>query len=205
MVGNYNFAEKMTRSRFILLSIFLIFTSTFLSAQNAEKAVKAGFLMEFGAEWGGDELLTVQFTNGEEQTMHAGQGIHLAAGTELAFAKIDDLIVRMSFGLKWSPTAADDANIAFTRLPLTVSPFWKIKEDFRVGVGATAHLAPNLNGDGFVEDVKFSSSIGPRFEIGYKWIAITYTLMNYKSSFSEVDGNSFGVILSYNFERKQNR
>lgn len=91
---------------------------------------------------GGDELITVQFTNGNEQTMHAGQGIHLVAGSELTFSKVENLTLRMSFGLKWSPTAADDANIAFTRLPFTVSPFWKIKNDFRVGVGATAHLTP---------------------------------------------------------------
>ena len=110
----------------------------------------------------------------------------------------------MSFGLKWSPTAADDANIAFTRLPFTVLPFWKIKNHFRVGVGATAHLIPKFHGDGFVDDVKFSSSLGPRFEFGYKWIAITYSLMKYESEFDEViDGNAFGVILSYSFSGKK--
>jgi hypothetical protein len=166
------------------------------------KPVKARLLMEFGAEWGGNELITVQFTNGNEQTMNAGQGIYLTAGTELAFTKIEPFLIRMSFGIKWAPTAADDANIAFTRLPLSISPFWKIKEDFRVGVGATAHLSPKFNGDGFVDDIKFPSSIGLRFEIGYKFISLTYTLMNYELSSDKINGNSIGVIFSTNFARK---
>lgn len=192
----------MIFSRILLLISLSFFCSNVISGQDNIKPISAGLLMEFGAEWGGDELITVQFTNGNEQTMHAGQGIHLAAGTELTFPKLEDLLVRISFGLKWSPTAADDANIAFTRLPLTISPFWKIKDDFRVGVGATAHLSPKFHGDGFVNDINFSSSIGPRFEFGYKWIAVTYTLMNYESMLDMVDGNSFGVILSYSFSRK---
>jgi len=188
----------------ILIFVFLCFClPNNINAQDLEKTIAAKLLLEFGAEWGGDELITVQFTNGNEQTMHAGQGIHLAAGTELAFKNLKALMIRMSLGLKWSPTAADDANIAFTRLPLTISPFIKIKNDFRIGVGATAHLSPKFNGDGFVDDIKFSSAIGPRFEFGYKWIAATYTLMKYKSGMSEVNGNSFGIILSYSFSKRK--
>lgn len=190
--------------RILTLAILHICYLSSINAQDFNKPISAKILMEFGAEWGGDELINVQFTNGNEQTMHAGQGIHLAAGTELTFSKIKDLLLRMSIGLKWSPTAADDANIAFTRLPFTISPFWKIKNDFRIGVGATAHLIPKFHGDGFVDDVKFSSSLGPRFEFGYKWISVTYTLMKYKSEFDGlIDGNSFGVMLSHSFSGKK--
>lgn len=181
----------------ILITVMSIFTVTILNAQEEKTGLKAKFLMEFGAEWGGDELITVEFTNGNDQTMHAGQGIHLAAGTEISFNSIDALIVRASIGLKWSPTAADDANIAFTRFPLTISPFWQINEDFRIGLGGTYHLGPKFHGDGFVDDIDFSSAFGTRIEIGYKWVAITYTLMNYNSEFNtDVNGNGIGVILS---------
>ena len=202
----FNIKNKkyITLYKNISLAILFFFCSSGMNAQDFDKPISAKFLLEFGAEWGGDELITVQFTNGNEQTMYAGQGIHLVAGTELAFSKVEDLLLRMSIGLKWSPTAADNANIAFTRLPIIVSPFWKIKNNFRVGVGATAHLFPKFHGDGFVDDVKFSSSLGPRFEFGYKWIAITYTLMKYESEFGElIDGNAFGVMLSYSFSGKK--
>lgn len=184
-----------------LISLFFLIAAE-IHAQEVSKPVDARFLLEVGAEWGGDDLITVQFTNGEDQTMQAGQGIHLAAGTELHFANINPLMVRASFGLKWAPTAADDANIAFTRLPLTISPFLKIKEDFRIGVGATAHLRPRFFGDGFIDNINFPTSIGPRVEIGYKFIAVTYTLMKYDLDGEPINGNSFGVILSYAWERK---
>jgi len=197
-----HFNNHSSKLLFAIFIVLITFTSSSIEAQTDEKFVTPRFLLEFGAEWGGDELITVQFTNGNDQTMNAGQGIHLTAGTELAFLKIKNLLVRASFGLKWAPTAADDANIAFTRLPLTLSPFFVTESDFRIGVGMTAHFVPRFNGDGFVENIEFPTSVGPRFEIGYKFIAATYTLMSYDLNLEAINGNSFGIILSSNFTNK---
>ncbi len=124
----------------LALSFCLFFTNTLVFSQQAEKPIIAKFLIEGGADWGGDEILQVFFTNGSDQKMRAGQGINLGIGGELQFANVKHFMLRSAISLKWTPTAADDANIMFLRFPVHLTPFWKINNDFRFGVGITTHL-----------------------------------------------------------------
>ncbi len=101
-----------------LVSLGLFFTTTQLFAQEADKPVTAKFLIEVRVEYGGDEILQVFFTNGEDQTMRAGQGGFIALGGELQFANVRQLMLGASLGFKFNTTAADNANIRLTRLPL---------------------------------------------------------------------------------------
>ena len=188
----------------LVLCFGLLFTTTPIFSQEAEKPVVAKFLIEGGFDWGGDEILQVFFTNGGDQTMRAGQGINLGIGGELQFTNIKQFMLRSAISLKWSPTAADDANIMFLRFPIHLTPFWKINEDFRFGVGITTHLSPKLRGDGLFPDVTYTSSANPRFEFGYKWAALTYTAMTYTDEQSEnFSGNSFGISFSGTFPKRK--
>lgn len=181
----------------LALSFCLFFTNTLVFSQEAEKAVSAKLLFEGGFEFGGDEILQVFFSNGGDQTMRAGQGINLGLGGELQFANLKQFMIRSAISLKWTPTAADDANIMFLRFPVHLTPFWKINDDFRFGVGITTHLNPKLRGDGFFPDVSYTSNTNPRFEFGYKWAALTYTPMKYTDQDGEVfSGNSIGFSFS---------
>ncbi|MCC5938499.1 MAG: hypothetical protein JJU34_14565 [Lunatimonas sp.] len=182
----------------VLAALFLLFvTTTLVFSQQAEKPVSVKLLIEGGFEFGGDEILQVFFTNGGDQTLRAGQGINLGIGGEMQFANFRHLIIRSAIGLKWTPTAADDANVMFLRFPVHLTPFWKINEDFRFGVGITTHLNPKLRGDGFFPDVAYTSSTNPRFEFGYKWFALTYTPMTYQNRQGEsFSGNSIGISFS---------
>lgn len=167
-------------------------------AQTEGNPLTAKFLIEGGIEYGGDELLTIFFTNGGDQTMLAGQGGYLAIGGQLEFSAVKSLMLRATMGIKYNTTAADDANIRLTRFPLTFIPFLKINEDFRLGAGITSHGRVRFNGDGFVNDVSFTSSVGPRIELGYKWIAVTYTSLNYTADTDDVlSASSFGVVASF--------
>lgn len=187
-----------------LLSLLMFLASTQVFSQQAEKSQNAKFLVEAGIEYGGDEILQVFFTNGEDQTMRAGQGGFIAVGGEFQFSKIKQLMVRTSIGIKYNTTAADNANIRLTRFPVHLTPFWKINNDFRLGVGITTHLSPKLKGDGFVEDVDFTSNTGARFEFGYKWIALTYTAINYKDEAGKtIAAGSIGASLSFTFPNKK--
>ncbi len=172
------------------------------NAQESEKPVVANFLVEGGIEFGGDVVLTVTFTNGEDQTMRAGQGGYLAVGGNFEFPNVKHLMVRSTVGFKYVTTAADDANIRLTRLPITLVPYLKIKEDFRVGVGVSTHQLIRFNGDGFVEDVQFSGSLGPRVEVGYKGIALTYTSLRYKTSTESLSASSVGLSATYLIRKK---
>jgi hypothetical protein len=193
----------MKRIIFVLhLGLFLATIQVF--AQQSERPLSAKFLIEGGIEYGGDEILQIFFTNGEDQTMRAGQGGYIAVGGELQFSSVKQLMLRASIGIKYNTTAADNANIRLTRFPVHLTPFWKINGDFRLGVGITTHLNPNLKGDGFVPDVAFTSTMGPRFEFGYKWIALTYTAISYEDVSGEsFSASSIGASISLTFPNKK--
>ncbi len=91
-----------------------------------------------------------------------------------------------------------------TRIPINLLGFWKITDNIRLGVGVTTHQFVKLNGDDFLRDVDYKSTLGSRFEIGYKWIALTYTSINYKNDTNKLfSANSVGVCLSYGFPNKK--
>ena len=183
------------------LSLILVFAEA--HSQETKNPLITQFLIEGGGEFGGDEILTVFFEDGSDQTMRAGQGIFLAVGGQFEFQEIKSLMLRASIGIKYNTTAADNANIRFTRLPINLMPYWKINEDFRLGVGITSHQSVRFKGDGFVQDIDFKVALGTRFEVGYKWVAITYTLIDYKAEMGEkISANSIGLSLSYAFPNK---
>lgn len=190
------------RKLLFVIGFGFLFISIEVAAQQIEKPVITKFLVEGGIEYGGDEILEVFFTNGEDQTMLAGQGGYIAVGGELQFAKVKQVMLRASIGIKYNTTAADDANIRLTRLPVHLTPFWRINDDFRLGVGVTTHMNVKFKGDGFVSDVDFTSSVGPRVEFGYKWIALTYTAINYKDEIGQsFSASSIGASVSLTFPK----
>ncbi len=187
------------RSFFPLLLIFVVISSTNIFSQNSD-STNAKFLLDLGLHYGGDDIATIQFQNGDEQEMLAGQGLTLAIGGEFRIPDFKYAIFRTTIGLKYSTTAADNANIMFLRYPLNLMAFAIPVDDFRIGLGATSHLGAVLKGDGFFEDVEYESSFGPRIELGYKWVSLTYTNITFTDEFGQdYDGSSFGVNFSVTF------
>jgi hypothetical protein len=101
--------------------LFLVFTTALNCAfcQPSEPPVVARFLVKAGAEFGGDEILQVLFTNGQTQTMRAGQGGYLGVCTELQFSNAKQFMLRAAVGIKYTTTAAENANIRLTSFPST--------------------------------------------------------------------------------------
>lgn len=187
-----------------LLILTLALTTNFCNAQDVKKSLEAKFLIEGGIQFGGDEILKVFFTNGEDQVINAGQGGYLAIGGDFQFPKVSQLMLRTSIGYKYSTTAASDANITFTRLPFNLTPYYKINNDFRIGIGLATDLNIRLRGDGFVPDQDFTSSLGARFELGYKWFSIFYTLLDHIDPLNnKFSANSIGLSISYAFVGKK--
>ena len=186
------------------LHLVLLLTTTQIFGQQSSRPVNFNFLVDGGVEYGGDEILQVFFTNGEDQTMRAGQGGYIGFGGQLEFSSIKKLMLRTTIGIKYNTTAADNANIRLTRYPLSLTPFWKINDDIRLGIGITTHLSPRLRGDGFIPDISYDSTIGTRFEFGYKWIALTYTAIRYENEAGEFfSAGSIGGSLSFTIPNKK--
>ncbi|SFO67324.1 hypothetical protein SAMN04488519_11145 [Algoriphagus ornithinivorans] len=194
----------MKRIQKVLPLIIAVISISQLSfAQEKESAIKAKLLIEAGLEYGGDELLKIFFTNGEDQVMRAGQGGYLSVGGQFDFPKIKQFMLRGGVGWKYNTTAADNANIRFTRVPIYLIPFFNFNENFRLGAGITSHQLVRFKGDGFVADDKMKSNLGGKVEFGYKWIALTYSALQYStSSGEELSGSSVGLVVSFTVPAK---
>lgn len=173
------------------LSLLFLGVLAFAQAQEDEKTVK--FLLGAAFEFGGDEVAKVIFTNGDDQAIRAGQGGSIHGGLEVAFPGAEALRFRGSIGYKYVTTAADNANITLTRIPLHASLNYVIQDAVRLGVGVAAHQNIKFKADGLGDDFEFKSTAGPMFEVAYKWFGLVYTSMNYEDeSGTTYDASSFG-------------
>ncbi len=179
----------------ILLCLFAISITAQQSNQNWYP------LIEGSLHYGGDELATISFTNGEEQTMRAGQGGALAVGFEFRNPSDRRLRGRGGVGIKYNTTAAENVNIRFTRFPLFVTSQYQTDMGFRFGAGISYHIAPKFKGDSVLPDVDLNSGLGRRIEIGYKWVAVVAEFIKYNidGAFEDIDGFSIGIAGSYAF------
>jgi hypothetical protein len=189
--------------RLLLLTIILTVHSLGNNAiAQKSSSLNAKLLFDFGIHYGGDDIATVQFQNGDEQEMLAGQGLTLAVGGQFGLTNFKYAFVRTSIGFKYSTTAADNANIMFLRYPFNLMAYAVPFKDALIGIGTTSHIGAILKGDGFFDDVEYDSSFGPRFEIGYKGAAIVYSSVNFTDdSGNEFDGSAFGLSYSFTLPR----
>lgn len=156
----------------------------------------------FGIELGGEKLFTIQFTDGGDQTIYAGQGATGSVGILFRPSANIPVTARIGAGFKFVLTAADNANISFTRLPVDASLLINVTPDVYFGAGYVLHLAPRLNGDGFFESVSFNVPQGAMFEVGYRWFSAHYTVLSYTDpSGPTFAANAFGVSATFPFGR----
>lgn len=182
--------------KLLFLTTLLALFGASLAGQETQTYPKIGLVAEGGISFGGDALATVIFTDGEDQDLNAGQGGYLAAGAALHFT--ENISLRGTLGFLYQTTAAENANIRLTRLPLNLVGFYEFSNGIRVGGGVGTHASIRLKGDGFLPDTEYTSNLGPRVELAYKWIGLSYTAMEYTS---ETDGvfsaNAIGVSVSF--------
>jgi len=177
-------------------------------------AVTVRPLLGINAEFGGDRILKVVYSDGSESDLDAGQGFSLFGG-----ASLEDLIdfqpfsidVQGTLGLKYATVQqASNGNIDFFRFPaeLLVFGHWR---DLRVGAGPTYHFANSLSGSGLLTgaSIDFKDALGVVAQIDYtfakQWnLGVRYTSISYEPAtnnpgFQKTDASSFGVELGYFF------
>ena len=163
-----------------------------------------GFLTDFSLEFGGDDILTVAFTSGDKQTIRAGDGGTLAIGGILRPSAASPFSLRATAGIKFSGTAADDANIFFLRAPVELVGSYALPNGARVGGGLVSHVWNRYKGDGFFPDQSYAATTGFTAEIGYKAVAITYTAITYKQQGGpSFDAGNLGLQALWSPKRKR--
>ena len=189
----------MRISKKLTLLSLLFFTSFCqLFAQEKEKKTSpVRFLIKGAFEFGGDDVAEVYFTNGEKQSVKAGQGVSIAIGGEFQIPSVEKLLFHATVGYKYVTTKADNAHIRLSRVPIQVTANWMATKKLRLGAGLASHQAIRFKADGIGQDMSFDGATGPTFEVAYSVIGLTYTAMTYKDQDKHTySANAIGVSLT---------
>lgn len=181
-----------------VLFILLFASSHQLFAQETvKKETPVRLLITGGFELGGDEVAKVYFTNGNDQSVKAGQGGSIAVGGQFQLPKVERFLLRATVGFKYVTTAADNAHIRLTRVPIQVTGNWMAAKKLRLGAGLAMHTNIKFKADGIGEDLSFAGASGPTFEVAYSGIGLTYTVMTYKDNHKNTySANAIGLSFS---------
>lgn len=167
----------------------LLFPLPLLAQSKAAPSVSgAGFnwVLEGGFAFGGDEVVRVVFTDGSDQTLTAGQGGHVAFGGQYRLPSVPRLAIAATAGIKFVTNASENASIGITRIPVEVMGRWSLENDWYLGAGLVQHASVNVNGDGFFPDETLDASMGTKLELGWRWVSVSYTAMDYTAGTGEV-------------------
>ena len=178
------------------LAAALMSVSSFTQA--AEPVKRGGFLAQMDLDFGGDDVATLAFTNGDTQNVKAGQGLGLGIGGWFRPVESVPFELQGILGYKVVFTAADNADIQMTRTTLQLNGIYRFANDWYAGGGYTMHMSPELDGDGFFEDLEFDDANGITVEFGWKWIGLHYTNIKYSSpGFEDADASNIGIRFTY--------
>jgi hypothetical protein len=168
--------------------------------RNPQHGARGGFLVQTDIEFGGDTVATVSFEDGDTQDVDAGQGISLGFGGYVRPSDRIPLEIAAVVGYKFVTTAASNADINFSRTVLKLDATYWFDESWFVTAGLTQHLSPTLDGDDFFEDIRFDDATGFSAEVGWRWIALRYTQIEYSlPGFEDTDASSVGLSFTWRF------
>jgi hypothetical protein len=176
-----------------VLSLSLLALGMALPAA-AQTPGKGGWVFKLGAEFGGDEVAKVYFSDGSTQSINAGQGLSLGVGGHYSPAgtKWD---FNGTVGFKYTSTKGRDASINMNRTELEFRADRFLEEGWWIGAGPVIHTGTRFSAGGFAPNVDFDSATGLTAKVGWKWVALSYTGIKYKSEFGQsVDASNFGIV-----------
>ena len=181
-----------------LVAVAALCASAGVRAENPHP--RAGLLTQMDLEFGGDTVATVAFDDGDTQNVHAGQGLSLGIGGYFRPNPTGPFEIDALIGIKYVTTAASNADINISRTVLKLNGTYWFEQGWFVSAGITHHMSPELDGDGFFEDVPFDDATGFSAEVGWRWVALRYTNITYTNDFIEdVDASSLGLSFTWRF------
>lgn len=179
-----------------------------LSLSSISRAVD--LVLEGGLHFGGDDVVTVPFTNGDSETIEAGEGISFGVG--VVFNPANSLEVQLTYGLKFTGVFAENGDVTLERGVLNALVFYRANK-WRIGGGLTQHLSPELDGDGAASNIhtNFDDATGTILEFDYyywdkAYVGARFTFIDYEVETSTIQargrkfsGDSIGVVAGWRF------
>jgi hypothetical protein len=162
------------------------------------------------AEFGGDKLLTVLYSDGSTQDVNAGQGFSLFGGVAAqGLVDLDPITLDLqaTLGVKYATISqASNGSIDYFRFPAELLGFFHWK-GLRVGAGPVYHFGNSISGSGVLTGYQhnFDSALGLTIQADYTfgdhWNAgLRYTVISYQESnggIPSTNANNFGVEFGY--------
>ena len=158
-----------------------------------------GWLVQGSLEFGGDRVADVYYTNGESQTLRAGQGVGAAVGGHYRFAH-SPFDLSASVGFKYVTSLARNADIHINRAVIDLQGTYWLNESTWVSAGPVVHTGGGFSGGGLAPDLNFDTSTGGSIRLGWRWVGFVYTNIRYTDQFGDrLDASSGGVQFIWRF------
>lgn len=167
-------------------------------------------MLKLGFDFGGETLVTVQFTDGSTQSIKANQGFYLGAGASILVTDSQDIEVEGSVSYKEDFITASNGDVTFSRFPLDALVFYRFPEHIRVGGGLTYHLNPKLSSSGLPNNINlgFKNALGLVLQVEYllpPWsprtpkmsVGARFTMLDYETSRGGATAKSNGVGVTF--------
>lgn len=162
-----------------------------------------GWVADMSIDFGGEAVAELQFANGDRQKLTTGDGFSLSGGFEVHPRAQPRLGLRTLVGWKLSTSAAENADIWFSRVPVEVIGMYQLHPDWHLGAGLAYHIRPKLDLDLLGPEIAFDNAAGALLELAWRKLALTYTAMNYRAeNGSDFGANAIGVSVSYVFGKR---
>lgn len=149
-------------------------------------------LIGLDAQFGGDSLATLQYTDGTDQELNAGNGLVFNGGV-LVETPVTGLDLRAVIGWKYSSSMASNVDVSKTAFPIELTARYDIGSGLFVGGGLTRHLSPNLTIGN--DSTDYESSTGFVLRAGWEFIVAGYSSLEYDSGSNTYDASSFNIGL----------
>ncbi|MCX9155555.1 hypothetical protein OPU71_05390 [Niveibacterium sp. 24ML] len=154
--------------KMLLAAVAACFCS--LSAQ-ADEGRSVYFALTGGLTFGGDEIATIEYTNGTSTELRAGNLVNIGAG--LLWAPADmPMSVQATLNYHVDDASADNGHASFSRVPVEVMGYYNGVSKWRFGAGLrfVNSVSAEFKRDGLAtETIEFSNALGYVFEAGYRF------------------------------------
>ena len=168
------------------------------TAAHAADDKRGGFLLNMDLDYGGDDLATVSFEDGDSQNIKAGQGVAVGLGGWFKLSENLPLELQGTLGYKYVTTAASNADITVTRTTLQLSAVYRFVNDWYFSAGMVRHMGPKLDGDGWFDNINFDDATGLNLELGWKWVGLHFTNMDYSADgYEDSNASNIGVRFTW--------
>lgn len=154
--------------------------STTSVASRTERSSRGSAIQPFwelGAAFGGDTIGSIVFVSGDDQDIKAGDGLSFGGGV---VQRINDQFgIKYTASYKVSFSAASNADVMKTVLPIEVVPYYRMG-DHKFGLGLTMHLSPKVDWDWLAPEMNFDDATGLTLEYAFRRYSFSYTDIDYE-------------------------